>query len=41
LHTGDDYREIGAGAFLRFALKSGDDLPRERDIMIPGNDRRK
>jgi hypothetical protein len=27
LHTGHDYREISAGAFLRFALKGGDDLP--------------
>jgi tetratricopeptide (TPR) repeat protein len=29
LHTGDDYREIGAVAFLRFALKGGDDLQHE------------
>lgn len=29
LHTGDDYREIGAVVFLRFALKGGNDLLRE------------
>lgn len=29
LHTGDDFREICAVAFLRFALKGGDDLLRE------------
>lgn len=28
LHTGDDYREICASAFLRFALKGGDNLLR-------------
>ncbi len=28
LHTGDDYREICAIAFLRFALKGGDNLKR-------------
>jgi thioredoxin-like negative regulator of GroEL len=29
LHTGDDFREVCATAFLRFALKGDDDLPRE------------
>lgn len=28
LHTGDDYRELGGVAFLRFALKGGGDLVR-------------
>lgn len=31
LHTGDDYREIRAVTFIRFALKGGDDLLRKRD----------
>lgn len=31
LHTGDDYGQISAGAFLRFALKGDDDGQRESE----------
>ena len=31
LHTGDDYGQISAGAFLRFALKGDDHRQHERE----------